>query len=195
RQEANEEGIMARIRDILRQADASRGRMAATIPFPSPPHTEEKPRPAEAAEEIPFIEVGAVNQPFEASPSVLAVPLAGGPKKLMVVREQKEDKTKSAAPTKSAQDQANRKVVLRILPPPPPPLPPTEVRFAPELVTFHRPEHAVSQQYGVLAKELQDQLPSRQTQVLLFAPAAPNIDVMLTVLNLGIARILQVPKP
>src|SRR5207253_11034851 len=68
---------------------------------------------------------------------------------------------------------------------------PARSRFATELVTFHRPEHALSKQYQNLAGTLTAQLPATRSRVLLFTAAHPGAGTTTVLLNLAIALARQ----
>jgi Mrp family chromosome partitioning ATPase len=135
--------------------------------------TEERQPPAAtapAAESvIPFIEVGGRQTPVEGSPEVLAAP---PPRPVAGPRFQKL--TVPAAEVRSVQF---RPVTGG----------PAPARFAPELVTFHRPQHAVSRQYQALADALSEGLSAGGSAVLLFTAAAPGLGATTVLLNVAIA--------
>jgi Mrp family chromosome partitioning ATPase len=64
---------------------------------------------------------------------------------------------------------------------------PAQQRFAPELVTFHHPEHSLARQYQSLASNLTEQLPATRSRVLLFTAAEPGAGTTTVLLNLAIA--------
>src|SRR5690348_728899 len=66
---------MGRTLDALRQSRTNGRSPANHIPTPPPSETSAA-QPAEAVEEIPFIEVGGPGKVVEASPSVVATPAA-----------------------------------------------------------------------------------------------------------------------
>jgi Mrp family chromosome partitioning ATPase len=124
---------------------------------------------AETSEEVPYIEVGP-RKSMEASASVLATsppPHYGG-----------------GSPA------------IHATPPPPNgegssavhPNPPLYggSPLAPELLAYHRPEHAVSQQYCRLLDPLLALAPNGRTQVLLFSAARPGCGTTTVLLNVAI---------
>lgn len=58
--------------------------------------------------------------------------------------------------------------------------------FGPELIAFHQPGHAVSEQYRQLFAAIQGQIPGAAQRVLLFTAAAPEAGTTTVVLNLAI---------
>jgi Mrp family chromosome partitioning ATPase len=63
---------------------------------------------------------------------------------------------------------------------------PAKARFAPELVAYHRPDHAVSRQYQALADALTGPLSAGTAPVLLFTAAGPGVGATTVVLNLAL---------
>jgi Mrp family chromosome partitioning ATPase len=118
---------------------------------------------------IPFIEVGGRQGPVEGSPEVLAAP---APRPVSGPRFQKL--TAPAAEVRS--------VLFRPLSTGPAP-----GRFAAELVTFHRPLHALSRQYQALADALTEGLGAGGSPVLLFTAAGPGLGTTTALLNVAIA--------
>jgi Mrp family chromosome partitioning ATPase len=166
---------MARMREALRQADGKRARLPATVFAPRAYHPDEPlaaVTPTE--EEIPFIEVGGVHTPLEASPTVLAVALP----------------TQSPVPVPRKPGLPTH-VVFQALPQAAPPLGPVQERFVPELIAWHQPDHPLSEQYRGLVAALEAQLPARQPQVLLFTAATPQTGTTLVLLNLAVTRARQ----
>jgi Mrp family chromosome partitioning ATPase len=122
-------------------------------------------------EEIPYIEVGGRQAPIEASPAVLAAtPVRLG---------------------KSPQLQRLRVPPAEVRGVSFRPLPAGPARFAPELVAFHQPEHAVSRQYQALAATLAEQGSQGQAHRLLFTAAAAGVGATTVVLNLAITLARQ----
>jgi Mrp family chromosome partitioning ATPase len=138
---------------------------------PTSPATEQAPAvaPPVAEATIPFIEVGGRQAPIEGSPEVLAASL---PCPVAAPRFQKL--TAPAADVRS--------VLFRPVSGGPAP-----ARFAPELVTFHRPQHAVSRQYQALADALTDGLGAGGSAVLLFTAAGPGLGTTTVLLNVAVA--------
>jgi Mrp family chromosome partitioning ATPase len=77
-------------------------------------------------------------------------------------------------------------VLFHPLPPPREGRPPAGERFAPELVTYHQPDHAVSGQYRLLCDGLMAQQPANRAQVLLFSGPAPGVGTTTVLLNVAV---------
>jgi Mrp family chromosome partitioning ATPase len=172
--------LMARTLQALRR-DAEPGGLRVA----APPEVSATLVPGE--EEIPFIEVGGKDTPMEASPSVLAC--APGPgAKLQVHRPASVEPAAAEEPTPpSTSEQAPAIVAFRPLMGEAQPLAPPLKRVAPELLTFHQPDHAVSRQYDEVAKSIEQQLPASRSRVLLFSAVA-GADASEVVLNLAIVQ-------
>jgi Mrp family chromosome partitioning ATPase len=135
-------------------------------PQPTAPRLEIAAAPAE---EIPFIEWGP-RKSMEASPSVLAAPAPVG----RTLRVPDETTVALVAPPQG--------VAFRAVP-----SAKTGTQFAPDLIAFHDPEHAVSAQYRELLKALLAARPADQPQALLFTAAqAVGGTMTTTVLNAAI---------
>jgi len=188
---------MARIRDLLWRADGP----GAERPVPA--SCAEAPSEEVQAEssEVPFIEVGGPHKLVEASPSVMAAtpgPLARKP--LPLPQTSVESAPKATAPVAErlikrppainaeSPGTTSGRVAFRPLGQEPAPLPPAAKRFAPGLVAFHKPDDPVSEQYRVLARELETQLTAGKPHLLLFAAANRSTQTTTMVLNLAITR-------
>ncbi len=177
---------MARIRAALRGQVTTHPAHAQPV---APPHVfqpdEDACLVAEAEVEIPFIEVGKNGQ-MEASPSVLA---ATPVKKIRVPAAP----APAATPTASASPTAapGPGIVFRPVPAEAPALRPPAERFAPELIAFHQPEHATSEQYRLLVQSLRKQLSPRQSEVLLFAGATARHGAAPVAVNVAITLARQ----
>jgi Mrp family chromosome partitioning ATPase len=154
-----------------------------SVPAPASPSVAAE-LPAEAVEEVPFIEVGGRRGPVEGSPAVLASMVA--PPLKAVGRGRAESgprfqQTAATAPDASGLTVAFRPLVAdaRVLPPP-------QTRFAPELVVFHRPETPAARQYQALANTLTGQLPAGHSAVLFFVAATRGVGATTVLLNLAI---------
>ena len=161
---------------------------------------------AEVDEEIPFIEVGGKNTPMEASASVLACSPRPAPKLQLHRPEPAEPKPEPApdiekpaeAPinlTGVAEAEVHPEVeppatiiAFRPLTDPAPVLRPAKDRIAPELLTFHKPDHAVSRQYEQVAAALGQQAQNGRARVLCFTAANKETDTSNTVLNLAVVE-------
>jgi hypothetical protein len=188
---------MGRILEALKQAETKRTRPTDTVPAPRPrlPITskitqdvEAKSSPGEGrSEEIPYIEVGGPRSVLDASPSVLAAP--GPPSKkadLPTPPANVAEGPVAPAAGPVLPDPATVTVAFQPFPAQPPPLAPARQRFAAELVTFHRPDHAVTEQYRELLSSLVAQVPAGRPQVLLLTAAFSGGGTTTTLLNLAI---------
>jgi Mrp family chromosome partitioning ATPase len=178
---------MARIRDILRQADGHR----QAPPFPTI-GTRPCAAPsalrivAETSEETPFIEVGAPGGAIDASPSVRAVPIPA-----MLNLSIEPPRVSAAANHSAAILEKPHGIVFRAIPPEPATLPVPAQRFAAELFVFHQPDHPTSAQYRRVLAGLKAQLPAAQAQILLFTTPDEDFHPGKLVLNLAIARVRE----
>ena len=93
---------------------------------------------------------------------------------------------RSETPACPAPTPGINRLTFQLLPREPEAPPPPEERFSQELIAFHRPGHALGEQYRSLAAALAVQLPAGQPHVLLFAAATNGIDTTTVMLNLGI---------
>jgi Mrp family chromosome partitioning ATPase len=131
----------------------------------------------EESEEVPFIEVGGKHVPMDASPAVLAT------------AERTPRPVRLTAPaTNEVASVTGLSVEFR---PVAAELPPPQTRFAPTLITFHRPEQAQSRQYQALAASLLTALPAARSRVLLFTAVAPGAGTTTVLLNLAISLARQ----
>lgn len=139
------------------------------------------PSPAsetEGEEEIPFIEVGP-RKSMEASASVLACapPPSGGP---TLTLSPEAEAAVSSPPEPARADPVEVKHTNT-----------APARMAPELITYHRPEHAVSQQYQRLLEPLLASAAQGQSPALLFSAARPKCGTTTVLLNVAIAAARQ----
>jgi Mrp family chromosome partitioning ATPase len=158
---------MARMMDALKQAEAHRA-VAIATPAPELPPAQ-LAQEGEAGEGMLFIEVGGKGQPLSASPEVLAC---------APVRKQ------SVAPSLVPVAPAGPGLFTVDLQPLPPQRQPSRY-FAPELLTYHQPDHPVSKQYkGLLDRLLGN---AGGCQVLLLTAASSGVGTTTVLLNLAIA--------
>jgi Mrp family chromosome partitioning ATPase len=179
---------MGRTLEALKRADARPSRPAETAPKPHlaapaaepPPQAEPEPDVA-----VSFIEVGGPRTVLEASPDVLAsVP---------------KQHAKSSPPIQGPHFRPIEKpaveptfMTVAFRPQPGQPTAPISLhRLAAELVAFHQPSHAVSEQYRVLAGKLATQLPAARSQVLLFTAVNSDVGATTVVLNTAITYARQ----
>jgi Mrp family chromosome partitioning ATPase len=159
---------MARIIEALRQADSQRTPLATAIPCAEPQAQSE----ADAAEAMPYIEVGGKGKGMIASPEVLACPV---PRRSPV------------APHLLAVPEAPAPIPLSVAFQPWPGPRAASRRLAPELLAFHEPEHPVSKQYRALLDGLLADEAAGACQVLLFTAASPGAGATTVLLNLAIS--------
>jgi Mrp family chromosome partitioning ATPase len=180
---------MARIREALRRADTMRDQPQECPSAPCPYPAEKSTFCAETDEEVPFIEIGGREAPVEASPSVLAVgqKIRGVPNPAREVGE--EGSVRYARHYAPAAPHSPAAVQLTgvSFKPFPVEFPLVQARFAPELIALHQPDHPISEQYRVLAKNLEKQLPPGQSHALLFTSPTPQTDPIPVLLNLAIS--------
>jgi tyrosine-protein kinase Etk/Wzc len=183
---------MARIRDILRQANGLQQRPAIsnTVALPANPANTFKPS-AEPEEETPFIEVGGPNGLIEASASVRAVVV---PSRVSDRAEVPQAPDKRSDPPPSKPNDGTH-LAFKAIPAEPATLPPPAQRFAPELRVLHHPDHAESRQYRQVLSSLKTQLPAAAPHALLFAGSSDQLRTGPLVLNLAIACAQEGPGP
>ncbi len=185
---------MARIREALQQANSKRGELGETVlpPHPYQPD-EDEPIAPQADEEIPFIEVGGTIKPMEASASVLAQ-AAGNVAKDLPRQDKPMPAVAQARSLGAVPSGAEVKLfglAFRPVPGEEFPLAPAEERLAPELVAFHQPSHAISEQYRTVVAGMASQLPAGQSHILLFTAPAPRTGTTTVLVNLAITRARQ----
>jgi len=153
---------MGKVLDALRQAQARRNQAGKDAPGLQAVWPEEE---LLREGEMPFIEVGGPRAPAEV-PAILpsrvpppAVPPPPGPSLMTVL--------------------------FRPLPLEPGALP-GPARFAPELVAYHQPDHAVSGQYRDLAGGVLAALPGERARVLLFTSAVAGAGTTTVLLNAAV---------
>lgn len=179
---------MARTLQALRRdGEASRFKVVRAA-APSVVSTE-----APIQEEIPFIEVGGKDTPMEASASVLACAPRPAPKLQLHRPEAIETPAAEEPKAPPVVETAATIITFKPLAGAVEPLAPVSERLAPELLTFHQPDHAVSKQYGEVAKAIDQQLPAGKSRALLFTAAA-GADTSDVVLNLAIVQARQRPS-
>jgi Mrp family chromosome partitioning ATPase len=179
---------MARILEALRRVDPGRSQPADILPPPRPFRPEND---SALEEEIPFIEVGGPQMLLEASPQVLAASGRRTKAEERGARQKDSVAAASAHPSALAPRSALAGVSFQPLPAEAPALVPVPERVAPELVAYHHPEHAISEQYRILLAGLEAALPVGQPHVLLFTAPAPGVGTTTVLLNLAITRAQQ----
>ena len=146
----------------------------------SEPPAEPVPDPARDSEEIPFIEVGGRDRAVDASPSVLTAPL---PKKLQTRHPV------LPSPRSPLLTEANKRgVTFR---PAEPFMPQGTGRIAAEIIAYHDPCHAVSEQYRGLLAKIEANMPAAEKPVLGFMALVGGTDTTTTIVNLAVTWCMQ----
>lgn len=171
---------MGRILEILNDAESIlRHAPESALTLPSAAHELEPVSEEEPTGPVSFIEVGGPRKLIEASPDVLACSPPPG------VR---------AAPTPVAVPRSSsglKSVSFRPLSSEPLPLPSAQGRFAPDLVAFHQPEHALSEGYRSLCSRLLTQRPPGTSHVAMFTALVPKSGATTVLLNLALTAARQ----
>jgi Mrp family chromosome partitioning ATPase len=159
----------------LDASEAAGQRPAMPVPLPEVPPEE----PPAEEEEVPFIEIGP-RRSVDGSPAVLAsLPV---PIPVPAPREEERPATIAFRPAAPLL----RSVTFRTVPAP------AEARFAPELIAFHAPEHAVSAGYRDLLEQIlaSPALPPAQP-ALFFTAALVQAGTTTVLLNAAITAARQ----
>jgi Mrp family chromosome partitioning ATPase len=155
--------------DAFHQARSRKGPATPATPALHTVWPEEEP---ENAEEIPYIEVGGPRPPLAAvmpAPAVLQpAPPAPPPPTLSPVVE-------SGLMTVRFRAVSAEQVGPLHTP-----------SFAPELIAYHQPGHAISQQYKDLVTSLLTQAPTDEARVLFYTATSPGAGTTTVVLNTAI---------
>jgi Mrp family chromosome partitioning ATPase len=167
---------MGRMFDAFQQAGSRRAPATSAAPVLPTIWPEDEAEPSAAPdEEMPFIEVGGPRAPAEAAVPIPAPVLPVVPS---VVRTTVGVETRLMS------------VRFRPLPAESPALRSVS-RFSPELVAFHQPDHAISEQYRDLATNVLMQLPTEQPRVLLFTSNKNGAGTTTVLLNTAITLAKQ----
>jgi Mrp family chromosome partitioning ATPase len=170
---------MGKMLETLNQKPAGRGApeaKPALLPV-SAPRPDPEPEP-DLPSAMSFIEVGGKLAPLDASPDVLATAPPGRTRLHPPHAERGPRLRKLAARPDDGRTVRFRPVTGGTARPRP--------RFAPELVAFHRPDHALSGQYQTLAEQMLAPLPADAPGILLFTAAAPGVGTTTVLLNLAV---------
>src|SRR5262245_11590758 len=149
---------------------------------PPTPAADATPAPEEdgGTEEVPYIEVGAPARKIEASPSVWVASTVRAPVE------------PAAAKKPTLEMPQPRPVTLTPRPPmtlslkPAAPAQSARPRLAPEVIAYHQPDHAVSQQYRELLRHALAEVGGDGGQTLLLAALTPGAGTTTAVLNLAV---------
>jgi len=174
---------MGRTLEALKQGGSKRKTPAVTAPTAAPAGPDDA-LATQPGEEVPFIEVGGPRASVQASgilrvparparKGTTARPLAVAP--LPCISTGSADGTGEPVPTN---------VAFWPLPGASPAA--ARERFGRELVAFHQPEHALSEQYRGLLASLMTQLPAGEPLALLFTCGASEAGKTTVLLNLAI---------
>ncbi len=165
---------MARILDVTQSISPSRVEKQAIAPRDLP--TRETDGGEES--EVPFIEVGAgvsaassrVDRRRGPHPAIIPLPR---------VRAAEETAAASHVPLKLF------RIAFQPLPFPESSSSPPAERYAPELITFHDPQHEISQQYRQVAEQIRLQLADANGRTLFFTSTGRRAGTTSFVLNLA----------
>jgi len=168
---------MGKLLEILRKGDAG---PAPVLPLPVRPATVETVVPIRAEveseepeEEYLFIEVGAAGKKLDGSPAVLATPVA---RPAITAATEKK-----AAPVTAPVMRPTRPMTVAFEPWPAGGQAASYV--APEIITYHQPDHPASKQYAELFQKVTEGL--GKSPVLVFSGAAAKAGTTTVLLNLA----------
>jgi Mrp family chromosome partitioning ATPase len=154
---------MGRVLDTLKQSESARGKATKSV-APTPPVEECVVDWTLDEGEVPFIEVGAPGKKVEASPNLVhphpPQPSVQPPHATVAMSE--------AQPLLVAYEPWPRA---------------TPWVIAPEVIAYHRPDHAVSQDYAALCTKILAPVPA---QVLLLTGVRPCVGTTTVLLNLAV---------
>jgi Mrp family chromosome partitioning ATPase len=175
---------MGKVLETLTQTGTGRRLTETRAPAEAtPPREVAEETGLELGEDVPFIEVGGKLLPLEASPDVLASrPGLAETLRLPSVQPQQR-LPRLVAPAALETEPTPMTVQFRPLTAG---LAPPRLRFARELIAFHRPDDALAQQYRSLGTALLASLPAGRSRLLLFTAAAPGAGTTTTLLNLAL---------
>ncbi len=144
-----------------------------------PPAAHDEPAETAPGEEMPFIEVGGRGRAVDGSPSVIIacapVPAA------LVDRKVRLDPPAPRTPVFT--DGGQRGFSFQTIAPEPPA---RLSRVAPEVIAYHDPGHAVSEQYRALFARIQESLLVNEPHILLFTAVAAGTGTTTALLNLAV---------
>jgi Mrp family chromosome partitioning ATPase len=137
-----------------------------------------------ATAEVPYIEVGGPGRLLDASPMVLA---AGGRRPSAWKQSSLPARPQSIPLPTACSTQMAGPLMITFRPVAPlAVIGPPQERFAAELITFHKPDHFVSEQYRSLLAGIAAQAPVGGAQVLLFTAATGRTGTTTVLLNLAV---------
>ncbi len=176
---------MGRMLETLKRGENWREEEAKILPLgPTQDPLAHDEADTTSEEAFPFIEVGGPGKKVEASPEILAL--------MLPPSAQKETLPTPAAPSPAGKVAA----VLREPPPvnvafDPWPAKPAPRPLAAEVIVYHHPEHALSQQYHGLFGKLVEVLGPGEAAAWLFCGRAHQVGNTTVLLNLAAAGGLQ----
>jgi len=148
-------------------------------------HVPSADAPPAVDDGIPFIEVGP-NKKVEGSTQVMAFKHPAQTR--MQPPHQPAEKIAQIQPMHAELQSAKP---LGVAFEPWPALPRLGQGIAPEIITFHHPEHAVSKQYAALIARMQGGPSSTQPRVVLFTGCRSQVGTSTVLLNLAVAAAQQ----
>jgi Mrp family chromosome partitioning ATPase len=179
---------MARILEAFRQVESKRIPQAESAPAPHTTSSDWGHEDEDAT--VPFVEVGgpagSVAYSSDTRPGRPGDPRPGAPRNGKFIPA---DEPVALAPPLG--EKVVAQISFRPLPATAPPPRPACERLAEELVAFHQPEHAVSEQYRGLLAGIEAQLASPPPHVVLLTGLAPGTGTTTVLLNLALTRSVQ----
>jgi Mrp family chromosome partitioning ATPase len=191
---------MARLLDVStpRGPRPQSGIVEPSVNLPVTPASEAEPQivdfPAEEADSgIPFIEVGGpvvARSSIKQAPSRAAIPAI-----IPLSRPSagKQPVAESRATVPASESPTYFRITFQPLPFPHAPGGAVAERVGRELVTYHRPDHAISAEYRVLAQEIDRQLAGATGKALLFTSTRPAAGTTSVLLNLAVTLSAEAP--
>jgi Mrp family chromosome partitioning ATPase len=177
---------MGKMFDAFHQA---RGKRQPSSPPDAPALTtvwpDEDTVAPEAEEEMPFIEVGGPHEPGEKVLPVMPPPMILKPTPAITPEISVISRPSAVKDTGGFMTVRFRAVPVEGV------STSSRSRFAPELIAFHQPDHAISAQYRDLTTCLLAQTPQQQPRVLLFAGSCAGAGTTTVVLNTAITLARQ----
>jgi Mrp family chromosome partitioning ATPase len=181
------------------------GRMLETLKQESKPQTD--PGVVDGAlrepEEAPYIEVGA-GKKVEGSPQVMAAkqpsqPPVHPPQPHVHPPHPPTEKNLAALSREPAASATGAPKGVQLTEPPPmsiafepwPALLVPSRGIAPEVIAFHQPNHAISQQYGALLGKILEGQNGSGTKAILLSGCKPNVGTTTALLNLAVVASVQ----
>jgi Mrp family chromosome partitioning ATPase len=165
---------MGRVLDTLRQGEGVRAAAGRTAPAGGPSEACVVEWTLDEGE-VPFVEVGGPGKKVELSPSLVH----HHPPQAKV--QPPHTAVEKAAVTVSLSEPRPMAVSYE-----PWPLTADTFSITPELIAYHQPEHAISQEYAALCAKMLASLPGGACQVLLLVGVRPGVGTTTVLLNLAV---------